>query len=290
MRRMDEGVVMLTCALGENVLPLAPAEFQHLSSRIKDLPICWKDAEVTADFLCQVGYPMRQAQRIVSLLDREEALHRYLAQPDLSVVTRVAEEFPSALRRLRSHCPSVLFCKGEIGLLKTPCIALVGSRKLPGRNRRFAEHIGRLCAEEGFTLVSGGAVGADSAAQNACLAAGGKVICFVPDALKRYPIQKNMLYCSDEGWEFAFSSARALRRNHYIHAMGQKTIIACCNYPRGGTWSGTLYNLQHRLSEVYILEDDTEGMKLLSSMGAVSVRENLPSIADLMPAQLSIFD
>lgn len=290
MRRSEEGMLMLTCTLGQDVMPLAPAEYQYLAKMSGNCVTSMPSGEVSVEFLCQLGCSVRQAERIVSLLDREEALRRYLMLPNLSVVTRISEKFPERMRILGSHCPSVLFCKGDVSLLQTRCIALVGARDLPERNRRFAEHIGRLAAQEGFTLVSGGAVGADIAAQNACLAAGGRVICFVPDALKRYKLRENVLYCSDEGWEFAFSAARALRRNRYIHALGEKVFVARCNIPKGGTWSGTSYNLQHRLSEVYILEDDAEGTKVLSSMGAVTVSEDVPSIRDLLPTQLSIFD
>ena len=290
MRRVEEGVLMLTCALGQDVMPLAPAEFQYLAKMSAKCMPSMRTGELTVQFLCQLGYPKEQAERIVSLIEREEVLEKYLAHPDLSVVTRVSEGFPARMRMLGSHCPSVLFCKGDMSLLQTRCVALVGARDLPERNRAFAERVGTLAAQEGFTLVSGGAVGADIAAQEACLAAGGKVICFVPDALKRYKLRENVLYCSDEGWEFAFSASRALRRNRFIHALGEKVFIARCTIPRGGTWSGTSYNLQHKLSEVYILDDNVEGAKVLTAMGAVTVQEDLQSIKDLIPSQLSIFD
>ena len=290
MRPAEKGMLMLTCALGQAVTPLTPTEFQYLSKLVQDYKPCLCADDLTERFFRCLGLPQQQAERIMHLISREEVLNHYVAQPDLSVVTRISEEFPDRLRRLGAHCPTALFCKGDVSLLKTRCISLVGARVLPERNIAFAELIGTLAAKEGYTLVSGGAVGADTAAQNACLAAAGRVICFVPDALKRYCVQKNVLFCSDEGWEFAFSSARALRRNHFIHALGEKTFVARCTHTRGGTWSGTSYNLQHGLSEVYILDDNVEGAKVLCSMGAISVDENIDSLADLMPTQLSIFD
>lgn len=290
MRRAEEGLLMLTCTLGQDVVPLAPSEYDFLAKTVAKGMHTAPAQKLTAQFLIQLGCPKLQAERVVALLDREEALHRYLSQADVTALTRISDAFPARLRLLKSHCPTALFCKGDVSLLQTPCISLVGARDLPVRNRRFAERIGTLAAHEGYTLVSGGAIGADTAAQNACLAAGGRVICFVPDALKRYKMQKNVLFCSDEGWEFAFSSARALRRNRFIHALGEKVFVARCTLPRGGTWSGTSYNLQHRLSEVYILDDEAEGAKALGAMGAVSVEENLTSIRDLLPSQLSIFD
>lgn len=290
MRRAEEGLLMLTCALGENVTPLSASEYQRLMQRLDILPEKIESGEVSVSFLRELGYSPKIAQRIVDLLERDEALHRYLSQPELSVITRISDGFPTRLRRLGNHCPSALFCKGDPQLLRTRCICLVGARQLPERSRRFAQLIGTLAAQEGFTLVSGGANGADTLAQEACLAAGGSVICFVPDNLSRYPLRQNVLYCSDEGWEFAFSADRALRRNHYIHALGEKAFVAHCPRPKGGTWKGTSYNLQHNLSTVYILDESTEGALLLASMGAICVDEQIPSIDTLLPVQLSIFD
>lgn len=290
MRRTEEGLLMLTCALGQGVVPLSGAEYRLLMQRLSATPVPTSEGDVTVDFLRSLGYSAQDAQRIVRLLEREDALRAYLSRPDISVVTRLDERFPENLRRLKQHCPTVLFCKGDVSLLSTPCIGVVGSRRLPERSFRFAQKIGTMAAQEGFTLVSGGAEGADLAAQNACLAAGGRVICFVPDALSHRRAQKNTLFCSDEGWELTFSSARALRRNRYIHALGEKVIVAHCEQPRGGTWSGTSYNLQHRLSPVYLLDADTEGARVLGSMGGEFIDEGVASLADLLPSQLSIFD
>ena len=114
---------------------------------------------------------------------------------------------------------------------------------------------GKLAAAEGFTLVSGGAAGADTVAQEACLAAGGRVICFVPDSLLDHPARQNVLYCSAGGYELPFSTPRALARNCLIHAMGEKTLVAQCAEGTGGTWSGSQWNLRRGMSELYVFDD-----------------------------------
>ena len=70
-------------------------------------------------------------------------------------------------------------------LFRSPAVALVGSRELRAENRKFAAAVGYRAAEEGLTLVSGNARGADRTAQEACLAAGGRVISIVADELSR---------------------------------------------------------------------------------------------------------
>lgn len=218
------------------------------------------------------------------------AVWRRRRRRGITALTRISEGFPQRLRLLGRDCPPALFCRGDRGLLETACVALVGARALSPRSRRFAQHIGRLAALEGYTLVSGGAAGADTAAQEACLAAGGRVIVFLPDELIRHAPRERVLFCSEEGERVAFSAARALRRNRLIHALGEKTFVAQCAAPSGGTWSGASENLRRGLSPVFILDEDSEGCRALVGLGALPVGETPASIRELRPLQLSIFD
>ena len=294
MRPSEEGLLLLCCKLGQPVRPLSPSEYKQLESYVRAMNLTRsKDDfyEVTPKYLASLGYSQEMSLRIHSLLDRPEVLKNYLAaQPDISVITRISEKFPHRLRRLGNDCPPALFGKGDTELLNSHCIALVGSRMLFPRGSAFARRIGTMAAEEGFTLVSGGASGADSVAQEACLAAGGYVICFVPDALETYPSHPHVLYCCAEGYDLPFSNARALRRNYFIHAMGEKTFVAQCPRASGGTWNGSMENLKHGWSEVYVLNDGSEGAEALANLGATFVSDDLPPLFDLLSYQLSIFD
>ena len=246
MRPAEEGLLLLCCALGTQDVPLTPAQYRTLARRVRQT--CQAgDGEVTPAYLRALGYPEAAALQITALLDRTDTLHRYLeaaAAQGITVLTRLSDGFPARLRRMgETECPPALFCRGDTAPLGTRCVALVGSRQLRPDNRRFAVQAGKLAAAEGFTLVSGGAAGADTAAQEACLAAGGRVICFVPDSLLDHPARQNVLYCSTGGYELPFSTPRALARNCLIHAMGEKTLVAQCAEGTGGTWSGSQWNL-----------------------------------------------
>ena len=294
MRPSEEGLLLLCCKLGQPVRPLSPSEYKQLEAYVRAMNLTRsKDdfQEVTPKYLASLGYSEEMSQRIHSLLDRPEALKSYLAaQPDISIITRISDRFPHRLRRLGSDCPPALFCKGDTALLDSRCISLVGSRMLFPRGSAFARRIGTMAANEGFTLVSGGASGADSAAQEACLAAGGDVICFVPDRLESYSSRPHVLYCCAEGYDLPFSNTRALRRNFFIHAMGEKTFVAQCPRTAGGTWQGSRENLKHGWSELYVLNDGSEGADALARLGASFVEDDLPPLADLLSYQLSIFD
>jgi predicted Rossmann fold nucleotide-binding protein DprA/Smf involved in DNA uptake len=175
-------------------------------------------------------------------------------------------------------------------LLDTPAIALVGSRELREPNRAFAEEVGRQTALQGLTLVSGNARGADKAAQNACLKAGGRVISVVADALTAHKPKENILYLSENSFDEGFSAQRALSRNRCIHALGLSAIAAQCSLQTGGTWDGSVKNLRYGWSPLYVFDDSSQSAKLLEQMGAEKIGfEALEDLRNLPhPMQLKL--
>lgn len=65
-----------------------------------------------------------------------------------------------------------MFHRGDLALLSRPLIAVIGSRALSPFGTAVASLAGRLVAEAGGSVVSGGALGADTVAADACLRAG----------------------------------------------------------------------------------------------------------------------
>lgn len=260
--------LMLCCRLGQTVQPLSPREFYGLSETMRffpDVPLNWGS-------LGALGYSMEFRRRVLRLLEREDRLMDYVtAVPEIVPLWQGHDQYPHYLERMREETPPVLFCQGDPDLLQLPAIAVVGSREPAAENAAFARAIGRQIAQEGFALVSGNARGIDTLAQEACLAAGGKVIAFVPDALQQYPQRKNVLYVSDEGYDCFFTAQRALRRNHYIHALGRLCFVAQCAKTAGGTWQGSTDNLRHGRSPLYVYDDGSEGVQALQRLGAKGI-------------------
>lgn len=61
------------------------------------------------------------------------------------------------LNRIRRP-PKKLYYEGNIDLLKSNCIAIVGSRKCSEYGKKIAEKISYKLAENGLTIVSGLAI------------------------------------------------------------------------------------------------------------------------------------
>jgi DNA processing protein len=222
-----------------------------------------------------LGYSPEEATRILILLSEKSKLRRYLQKAEEAgcrPVTRVSAAYPQILReRLQDDAPGTIWAKGDLSLLSLPAISVVGSRALMGENRKFAAEVGRQAALQNYVLISGNARGADSIAQESCLATGGKVIAIVPDALSDYPLRENVLYLSADAFDAPFSSPRALYRNQLIHCMGQKVFVVQCSLGKGGTWSGTVNNLKRHYSDVFCFRDESEASVQLSQLGAILI-------------------
>ena len=240
---------------------LSLAQARELSRRARAAGIGEEDPfrDVTVKDVRRLGYSEYEAGHIVLLLGRERQLDGYLLAAEkagVTVITRLDNRFPRKLReQLGARCPAALFCRGDLRLLQRPCISVVGSRHLAQPGAQFAAQAGCLAAKEGFTLCSGDAMGADRTAQEACLSNGGSVLIFPATELVYCPVRENVLYAAEGGFELGFSAQRALGRNRFIHAMGEKTLVAQTGFGKGGTWSGSLDNLQHEYSPLFVFDD-----------------------------------
>lgn len=294
MKAAEQGVLLLCCRLGDSrCRPLTMAQFRELGLRARAYGMAGDPlAEMTCRDLVRLGYETEEADRILRLLDRQNQLETYLRRGEdegIVAVTRVSDSYPcriSALKRM--SCPPVLFAKGNLSLLERSAVSAVGSRKLLPENAVFADRVGSCAAKEGFVLCSGGAVGADTAAQEACLRDGGSCIVVLPDRLLGRKVSENLLCLSEDGYDLPFSSVRALRRNELIHILGQKTFAAQCSYGTGGTWQGCTENLKHGWSELYVYEDGSQGSRALIERGACGITA-VNSIKDLSAKQMLLF-
>lgn len=292
----ERGFLLLTSHLGDPERKiLTVAQFRELTRRVQQLNGRDPDRDMeAADFLA-MGYSPSFAGHMVRLLDDEPLLEWYVSRAEKEgciPVTRASQAYPLLLRRrLGEDAPGVLWTKGDLTLLNTPAIALVGSRELCPENRRFAEEVGRQAARQGLTLISGNARGADKAAQNACLAAGGRVISVVADELARHSERDRLLYVSEDGYGEAFSAVRALSRNRIIHSLGRMVFVAQAALEKGGTWDGTVKNLKKGWSSVVCFRDGSDASRELEQMGAFGIgAEDLSDLTALAQPEDNLFD
>ena len=190
MNGREAGFLLLTSHLGNPERKvLTVAQLRKLAQRVSLSKRMPADREMIPEDLLQLGYSRQEAERILNLLSQTEQLSWYVQKGERKgcrPITRVSECYPLQLRkRLGLDSPGCLWAKGDLSLLQTPMVALVGSRDLRRENLEFAREVGKQAALQGITLVSGNARGADQEGQSACLEHGGSVISVVADELEK---------------------------------------------------------------------------------------------------------
>jgi len=93
----------------------------------------------------------------------------------LTVLTLDASGYPAALRA-QAQPPPVLYLRGALAEADALALAVVGTRRISAGGRRATQDLVRELARAGLCIVSGLALGVDTEAHRAALAAGGRTL------------------------------------------------------------------------------------------------------------------
>lgn len=93
----------------------------------------------------------------------------------IEVVTIRSSSYPELLKETGAY-PIMLYCKGNVDLLKSECLGVVGSRRSTKYGSTVGAQIVKDVATEGITIVSGLADGIDTVAHKSCVEVQGKTI------------------------------------------------------------------------------------------------------------------
>ncbi len=110
-----------------------------------------------------------------SLAEAQDILDRTLNDGDW-ILTPEDALYPQRMRRLEDM-PAVLYCRGTLPSVDDhPAIAVVGTRRATPQGKQDAFAMAAGLAAGGMVVVSGGAVGIDTAAHEGALHAGGRTV------------------------------------------------------------------------------------------------------------------
>ena len=98
-----------------------------------------------------------------------------LSKKGIIAVTIFSSDYPESLLNTDSP-PFVLYCKGDVSLLKSKCFAIVGTRKITNYGRTVTEKLTKGLVDSGFTIVSGLSCGVDTVAHRTTIDNNGKTI------------------------------------------------------------------------------------------------------------------
>src|SRR5438874_2707991 len=153
----------LVAAKVKDVQPLSLGEFNELLSGIdrEGSNLTELLDTQTADKLLQKLHPQFDTDRLRALLQRGFALSLSVEKwtsYGLWVVSRQDERYPQRLKeRLKHLAPALLYGCGQMGLLESGGVAIVGSRDIDEAATSFTRALGEACAREQLTVLPGGA-------------------------------------------------------------------------------------------------------------------------------------
>jgi len=300
LSRDTQATLLLVARLGDKprLPPLNRREYNALAGALHQQEVRPGDLleEGTLERL-RLDPRVATTERLRLLLDRASALAfatEGWANAGLWVIGRGDPEYPVRIRRaLRAESPPLFYGAGPVERLQEDGVGVVGSRDVDEAGAEFARLLGRLCAAQHLTVISGAARGVDSEAMLAAVDGGGGAVGIVPGDLERHALSKlwrgllrdeSVTLLSPFEPSARFTVGYAMERNRYVYTMSRFVTVVSSAKGEGGTWAGAVENLEAGWAPLVVRADDgaPAGNAALLRRGATPLRrEDLSSRADL---------
>lgn len=210
----------------------------------------------SVDRLCTVpGIERQLANHIKQKGDVDYGLRliEWADKNRFSVITLCDPDYPPSLRELYD-APPFLFVAGHLTDDDIRAIAIVGSRTASDYGKMTASELAGQLSRHGVTIVSGMAVGVDSASHRGALEAGGRTIAVMGSGIDIiYPTESRKLYRQiiDNGAVISEffpgtkpSPGHFPRRNRIIAGLSQGVVVV-----EAGNRSGALLTADLALAQ-----------------------------------------
>lgn len=157
------------------------------------------------------------------------------------------ELYPKILKK-STNPPVILYCRGNLDLLNSNCIALIGTRENTSVGEKITSKTVEFLVKNNFTIVSGLAKGIDTIAHTATLTCKGNTIAIIPLIDKIYPeennalaqdiLNNNGLLISEEKPGTHFYSAQFVKRDRLQSGLS-KAVFVIESSSKGGSMHAT---------------------------------------------------
>lgn len=162
----------------------------------------------------------------------------------MTVIELENKLYPKILKNIKK-APKKLYINGNLDILNSNCIAIVGSRKNTKYGEKWCKKFAQEFIKYNLTIVSGMALGIDKIAHKTAIKNGGKTIAVLPSGLENiYPEENLELYneiilnggCVISEYEpkINASSKNFLERNRIVSGLSLGTVVIEAAY-RSGT-------------------------------------------------------
>ncbi len=235
-------------------------------------------------------------QELKSNLWRKEALLEWQSSKKYQgeVILWTDYRYPLGLKQI-TDAPPYFYAKGDMSLLSSHSVAIVGSRRFHQDTLEQTKHIAKDLSACGICVVSGLAKGIDSAAHYGALEEIGGTIAVLGCGINHiYPPENAKLYqaINEKGLlisEFPMDKKPLAQnfpiRNRLVSGLSEAVLVAEAELKSGSLITARLALEQNR--PVYVLEPKHEnhslGCQNLITDGALAITDALAIIADIAP-------
>ena len=181
--------------------------------------------------------------------------------------------YPENLRKI-DNPPKKIYANGNVEILNSNCISIIGSRKNTKYGEKWCEKFVKEFIKYDLKIVSGMALGIDEIAHSSAIKYGGKTIAVLPSGLEKvYPRENLNLYnqiilnggcvISEYEPEVEAISKRFLERNRIVSGLSIATVVVEAAY-RSGT-SVTAKMAQRQGRDVFCIPGSLDNPKSIGT-------------------------
>ena len=179
------------------------------------------------------------------------------------------KKYPEQLRKI-DNPPKQLYLEGNIKLLDTPGIAIIGSRECTKYGEKMARKFAKELSLYGLTIISGMAKGIDSFSHIGCIEGIGNTIAVLPSGLNNiYPkenkklfddiLENNGLVITEYEENEAANTRTFLERNRIVSGLAIGTLVIEGGYRSGTSVTARLTNKQEK--NIFCIPSSLENKK-----------------------------
>ena len=198
-------------------------------------------------YACENYAQLFTKPKIEKLLDKSlqksEEIIEYCARKGYTILTPESSDYPQVFLQMPDY-PCVLYVQGKIDFNTLPFISIVGARKATYYGLNVATRLAYSLSAGGAVVVSGGALGIDSAAHKGAVLAGGKTVMVLGSGLDggyfkdnealRAAVAQSGAIISEFEPTFSANRLSFPIRNRLIAALGLGTVVVQAS-PKSGS-------------------------------------------------------
>lgn len=174
----------------------------------------------------------------------------------LEIITIEDERYPEQLRKIKNP-PKKLYVKGNVELLKTNIISIIGSRACSQNGEKLTRKFSKELVYQGITIASGMAIGIDTIAHQTTLQEKGKTIAVLGNGWKHiFPeenielyqqiIKKGGLVITEYPPEEKAKAKNFLERNRIVSGLALGILVVEAAHRSGTSVTAKLAKQQER--------------------------------------------